>query len=142
MVKNKFVQVAVTNKDLLKPGVVVEKVIPFRIADINFTVANKLVEYTVKGTAIPYRVGFGANLGVVKSNIEIAGATVKDLLTSGVVLAEVSPSDGRKTAASPNTYGSNSNTGNSTINGITNIPGAGGTFGDGGLDTSDSLIGA
>lgn len=120
----------------------VEKVIPFRIAEINFTVSNKLVEYTVKGVAIPYLVGFGANLGVVKSNIEISGATVKDLLTSGVALAEVSPADGRKTSPSPNTYGSDSKTGNSTTNGITNIPGAGGTFSDGGLDTSDSLIGA
>ena len=82
-------------------NVVVEKIIPFKIADIGFSVANKLVEYTVKGTAIPYQVGFGANLGVVKSNIEISGATVKDLLTSGVVLAEVSPPDGRKTFTVP-----------------------------------------
>jgi hypothetical protein len=118
-------------------GVVVEKIIPFQLSDITFTVANKLVEYTVKGTPIPYQIGFGSNLGAVKSSVKISGATVKDLLTNGVVLAEVSPSDGRKTAPSPATYGSAT-----TNNGITNTNNEGGSFGDGGLDTSDSLIGA
>ena len=37
-------------------------------------------------------------MGAVKSSVKISGATVKDLLTNGVVLAEVSPSDGRKTS--------------------------------------------
>jgi len=79
-------------------GVVVEKIIPFGLNNITFTVANKLVEYTVKGIPISYLVGFGSNLGVVKSSVKISGATVKDLLTNGVVLSEVSPSDGRKTS--------------------------------------------
>ena len=79
-------------------GVVVEKIIPFGLDNITFTVANKLVEYTVKGIPISYLVGFGSNLGVVKSSVKISGATVKDLLTNGVVLAEVSPNDGRKTS--------------------------------------------
>jgi hypothetical protein len=79
-------------------GVVVEKIIPFQLSDITFTVANKLVEYTVKGLPISYQIGFGSNLGAVKSSVKISGATVKDLLTNGVVLAEVSPSDGRKTS--------------------------------------------
>ena len=80
---------------------VVEKIIPFKLADIDFTVSNKLIEYHVKGVAVPYTVGFGTNLGVIKSNIEISGATVKDLLTKGVVVAEVSPADGRKPTPTP-----------------------------------------
>tara|TARA_R110000868_G_scaffold9006_1_gene45732 strand:+ start:3694 stop:5367 length:1674 start_codon:yes stop_codon:yes gene_type:complete len=116
-------------------GAVVEKIIPFRIADIGFSVTNKLVEYTVKGTATPYQIGFGSDLGTVKSSVKISGATVKDLLTNGVVLAEVSPDDGRKPA--PVAYGSAT-----TNNGITNTGNEGGSFSDGGLDSSDSLIGA
>jgi hypothetical protein len=95
----KIVQASDSNNN----NAVVEKIIPFRIADIGFTVSNKLIEYQVKGTAVPYTVGFGTNLGVIKSNIEISGATVKDLMTKGVALAEVSPSDGRQTNSTPAT---------------------------------------
>jgi len=80
---------------------VVEKIIPFRLSDINFSVSNRLVEYQIKATAIPYSIGFGSNLGVIKADIEISGATVKDLLTKGVALAEVSPPDGRQTTTTP-----------------------------------------
>jgi hypothetical protein len=82
---------------------VVEKIIPFKLSDIQFTVSNKLIEYQVTGVAIPYTVGFGSNLGVIKSDIQVSGATVKDLLTKGVVLAEVSPADGRTPTSTPAT---------------------------------------
>jgi len=80
---------------------IVEKIIPFKLADIDFTVSNKLIEYQVKGVAIPYTVGFGTNLGVIKSNIEISGATVKDLMTKGIAVVEVSPADGRRSTPTP-----------------------------------------
>jgi hypothetical protein len=80
---------------------VVEKIIPFKLTNISFTVTNKLVEYLVEGVAIPYDVGFGSNLGVIKSQIEITGATVKDLLTKGAAAAEVSPTDGRTSTPAP-----------------------------------------
>jgi hypothetical protein len=82
---------------------VVEKIIPFKLSNIEFTVSNKLIEYQVTGVAIPYTVGFGSNLGVIKSDIQVSGATVKDLLTKGVVLAEVSPADGRTPTSTPAT---------------------------------------
>ena len=63
--------------------------------------SNKLIEYRIKAVAVPYTVGFGTNLGVIKSDIQPAGATVKDLLTKGVVLAEVSPADGRTSTPTP-----------------------------------------
>lgn len=80
---------------------VVEKIIPFKLTNISFTVANKLVEYLVEGVAVPYDAGFGSNLGVIKSQIEITGATVKDLLTKGAAAAEVSPTDGRTSTPAP-----------------------------------------
>ena len=80
---------------------VVEKIIPFRLKDIQFSVSNKLVEYQIQAQPVPYQVGFGSSLGVVKSSIQISGGTVKDLLTKGVALAEVSPADGRKSTPTP-----------------------------------------
>jgi hypothetical protein len=80
---------------------VVEKIIPFRLKDIQFSVSNKLVEYQIQAQPVPYQVGLGSSLGVVKSSIQISGATVKDLLTKGVALAEVSPADGRKSTPTP-----------------------------------------
>jgi len=79
---------------------VVEKIIPFRLSNIEFEVSNKLVEYQVTGVGVPYNMGFGSNLGVIKSKIELSGATVKDMLTKGVDPTAVSASDGRQTTAS------------------------------------------
>jgi hypothetical protein len=76
---------------------VVQKIIPFKIGNIEFSVTNRLVEYQVTGVAVPYDVGFGSNLGVIKSRIEVSGATVRDLLTKGVDPGPVSADDGRQT---------------------------------------------
>lgn len=76
---------------------VVEKIIPFKLSNIEFEVSNKLVEYQVTGVGVPYNAGFGSNLGVIKSKIELSGATVKDLLTKGVDTTAVSANDGRQT---------------------------------------------
>jgi hypothetical protein len=77
---------------------IVEKIIPFKLNDIQFTVSNKLVEYHVTATPDPYLSGFGTSSGVIKSNIEITGATVKDLVSKGSSPAAVSPADGRTSA--------------------------------------------
>ena len=82
---------------------VVEKIIPFKLRNITFRVASKLVEYKVEAVAIPYSVGFSTNLGVIKAPIEITGGTVKDLLTNGVTSTAVSPNDGIVTTPGPNT---------------------------------------
>jgi hypothetical protein len=82
---------------------VVEKIIPFRLTDIQFSVANKLVEYQISASSVPHLIGFGSNLGVVKKQVQIAGGTVKDVLTKGVELAAVSADDGRKTTPAPAT---------------------------------------
>ena len=82
---------------------VVEKIIPFKLSNIEFEVSNKLVEYQVTGVGVPYNAGFGSNLGVIKSKIELSGATVKDLLTKGVDTTAVSANDGRETTTIPQT---------------------------------------
>jgi hypothetical protein len=82
---------------------VVEKIIPFTLASIEFEVSNKLVEYQVTGVGVPYNMGFGSNLGVIKSKIELSGATVKDLLTKGIDPTTVSADDGRDTTPTPQT---------------------------------------
>ena len=79
----------------------VEKIIPFKLSELNFSVGNKLVEYTVKAKPLVYDVGFGSNLGVIKAPIEITGATVKDLLMNGIANAEVSADDGRISTPQP-----------------------------------------
>ena len=80
---------------------VVEKIIPFNLSDITFSVGNKLVEYSVTAIPVQQFVGFGSNLGVIKAPIEIAGVTVKDLLMNGIPNAEISPDDGRVTTSRP-----------------------------------------
>ena len=81
---------------------VVEKIIPFKLNDIHFSVTNKLVEYRVTATADPYLSGFGTVSGVIKTYIELSGATVKDLLTKGAGPAGGSPgSDGRASSSEP-----------------------------------------
>ena len=80
---------------------VVEKFIPFKLSELNFSVGNKLVEYTVKAKPMVYDVAYGSNLGVVKKQIQITGATVKDLLMNGIPGAEVSADDGRISTPRP-----------------------------------------
>jgi hypothetical protein len=80
---------------------VVEKIIPFKLSNIEFEVSNKLVEYQVTGVGVPYNAGFGSNLGVIKSKIELSGATVKDMLTKGVDPTAVSANDGRQDTVTP-----------------------------------------
>jgi hypothetical protein len=74
---------------------VVEKILPFRLSDIQLSVSNKLVEYQVTAKTYSYTIGYGSSLGVIKAQIQISGATVKDILTKGAAAPAVSPPDGR-----------------------------------------------
>ena len=101
---------------------VVEKIIPFKLSNIEFTVSNKLVEYQVTAVGTPYDIGFGSNLGVIKEKIEVSGATVKDLMTKGAAPVEVSPDDGRASTTTPQTLiidgTPNQDVGGGTINSL------------------------
>ena len=101
----KIVQVGQNGNSNTDRQAVVEKFYPFKINSIKFRIANKLVEYSVEGTAIPYNIGFGVSRGTIKQPMELSGATVADIL-SGVGNASNSNSpvgDGRTSSPTPST---------------------------------------
>lgn len=95
--------VQVSNSD--NKNAIVEKIIPFQLQDIRFTVANKLVEYAITAVAQPYLVGYGTSQGVIKENIEISGATVKELVNKRSGTAGGSGNNGRTTTPNVPTPG-------------------------------------
>jgi hypothetical protein len=58
----------------------VEKFIPFRITDIEFKVANKLVEYTITGVPTDKFTAFSTDRGSIPQNFQFQGKTVSDIL--------------------------------------------------------------
>ena len=72
----------------------VEKFIPFIISNIDFKVANKLVEYQVSGTVPGTATGFSTNRGSIPQNFQFQGSTVKDILVGTVVQQTASQAAG------------------------------------------------
>ena len=72
----------------------VEKFIPFIISNIDFKVANKLVEYQVSGTVPGTATGFSTNRGSIPQNFQFQGSTVKDILVGTVVQQTASEAAG------------------------------------------------
>jgi hypothetical protein len=58
----------------------VEKFIPFRIVDIQFKVANKLVEYNITGVPTDELTAFSTDCGSIPQNFQFQGKTVSDIL--------------------------------------------------------------
>jgi hypothetical protein len=58
----------------------IEKFIPFKLTGIEFKVANKLVEYAIKGATIPTLTAFSTDRGSIPQNFQFQGSTVKDIL--------------------------------------------------------------
>lgn len=81
---------------------VIEKFYPFIITSLKFRLANKLVEYSIEGAPIPHQLGYTQNLGVIKAPIELAGATVTDVLTGSYTIP-IPADDGRQTTPTPST---------------------------------------
>jgi len=75
----------------------VEKFIPFNITDINFKVANKLVEYQIAGTVPGTATGFSTNRGSIPQNFQFQGTTVKEILVGTVVQQTASQAAGDQT---------------------------------------------
>ena len=75
----------------------VEKFIPFSITNIEFKVANKLVEYRVAGTVPGTATGFSTNRGSIPQNFQFQGTTVKDILVGTVVQQTASQAAGDQT---------------------------------------------
>jgi len=72
----------------------VEKFIPFTITNIDFKVANKLVEYQVAGVVPGTATGFSTNRGSIPQNFQFQGTTVKDILVGTVVQQTASQAAG------------------------------------------------
>ena len=82
---------------------VITKYYPFALTDISFRVANRAVEYEIKGMPIPhyYR---GTDRGTVLKNITLTGQTVKQLLIgspAGATNNTASPGERVTTPAPP-----------------------------------------
>jgi len=75
----------------------IEKFVPFTISGIEFKVANKLVEYMIKGIAVPDITGFSTNRGSIPQNFQFQGSTVKDILVGTVIQQTASQSAGDET---------------------------------------------
>jgi len=74
-------------QDSTQGSAFVEKFYPLAISEINFKVANKLVEYEIKAASPSYQVAIGSNRGTIPYNVEIGGITVKDALTGPTLIA-------------------------------------------------------
>ena len=75
----------------------IEKFVPFTITGIEFKVANKLVEYMIKGIAVPDVTGFSTNRGSIPQNFQFQGSTVKDILVGTVIQQTASQAAGDET---------------------------------------------
>jgi hypothetical protein len=72
----------------------VEKFIPFIISNIDFKVANKLVEYQISGVVPGTATGFSTNRGSIPQNFQFQGSTVKDILVGTVAQQTASEAAG------------------------------------------------
>jgi hypothetical protein len=58
----------------------IEKFIPFNITAIDFKVANKLVEYSIRGAPIEQLTAFSTDRGSIPQNFQFQGKTTQDIL--------------------------------------------------------------
>ena len=66
---------------------VIEKFYPFKISNLKFRMANRAIVYDISGTCVPYTIGLGENLGIIKAPMALTGTTVKDVLSGSTVTA-------------------------------------------------------
>ena len=76
---------------------VVEKFIPFTITGIDFKVANKLVEYSIKGAGIEQVNNYSTIRGSIPQNFTFNGATVQDILVGSITQPTASTIAGDQT---------------------------------------------
>ena len=86
------------------PLAAVEKFYPFLISDLRFRMANRSVEYEIKGFPIGHFYAFGQDRGAVPFQFQLVGETVGDILQGKPVGTNYAvPEDGRKTSPQPKT---------------------------------------
>lgn len=83
----------------------VEKYIPFKIKQINWSVSSRLVTYEFDCAPINQMIAMGTRRGTIPADVEISGSTVKAMLTGDLVYSTTqSPaaSPGASTTVDPN----------------------------------------
>jgi hypothetical protein len=88
------------------PDAVVEKFIPFRIRQINWTVSNQLVNYQIEGTAVGQIVAAATRRGTIPADIQLSGATVREMLAGDLTYSSkqaAASAPGASTTARQNT---------------------------------------
>jgi hypothetical protein len=76
---------------------VIEKIYPFHIQKLEFRLANKQIEYNIKGIVRQYDLHASAKRGSIPANFELVGRTVGDILSgNGSTGTKVQLDDGRK----------------------------------------------
>lgn len=81
---NLMLPVTGSQKNSIDSYAVVEKIIPFLITSIDFKVANKLVEYTIKAVSPGQATGLSTSRASMPNNFQFQGATVSEMLVGGV----------------------------------------------------------
>ena len=71
----------------------IEKFIPFQLTDIQFKVANKLVEYSITGVPVEQNTAFSTDRGSIPQAFQFQGTTVKDILVGALFDATNNQSD-------------------------------------------------
>jgi len=80
--------VALNNADgVTDRNAFIEKFYPFCLANINFKVASKAVEYQLECKPVPNIINASTDRGSIIYNIELSGQTLKDLLAGPAVYA-------------------------------------------------------
>lgn len=75
---------------------------PFTIADMNFKVVNKAIEYEIKGLPHAFAYGTSSATASVPYDLELSGQTVAQILAGTGSTGTVLPTtDGRKSTPTP-----------------------------------------
>lgn len=75
----------------IQPGIkgsdsnsIIEKFIPFRISELNWSIQNKLVQYNIVGAPTQLVIGNGTRRGTIPYDIQLSASSVSELLGIGV----------------------------------------------------------
>ena len=97
------------------PNSVIEKFIPFKIKDINWSVSNKLVTYEFQCAPTDQIIASGTRRGTVPADVELAGGTVREILSGGVIYSGT-PSTAEAPGASTTPTANQSNAESARLN--------------------------
>ena len=72
------------------PNAVIEKFIPFRITELQWSVQNKLVQYNITGAPMGLVIGGGTRRGTVPYDVQLSASSVSELLGTNTSYSGIS----------------------------------------------------